>query len=507
MQEIMKEEEKFIQSLHPYERAVLPVLTDGISLASLVEKTKLQEVEVMRGLQWLESKNVLRINKKVTEIIHLDTNGKIYLEKGLPEKRFLEVLERPLRLEEIKEKAALDANEFNVCLGSLKSKGCIAINKGIAITEQGRERLVKLLFYQQFLKKLPVTVASLQDDEKEIYHELKARKEIINIEEEKTITISLTDLGRKLSKIEVIEHLIDQVTPTLLREGSWNNKKFRRYDVTFQVPRVYGGKRHFVHQALQYMKRIWLDLGFQEMTGDYIQPSFWNFDALFTPQDHPAREMQDTFFVAGKGKIEDKQLMEKVKKTHEDGWKTGSKGWQYQWNEQAAQSLVLRTHTTVLSAQTLARLQQQGIPGKYFAIGKVFRNEVLDWSHLFEFHQAEGIVVSEDVTFRDLLGYLKEFFQKMGFEKIRFRPAYFPYTNFSTEVEVFHPVHKKWIELGGAGMFRSEVVIPLLGKDIPVLAWGLGLERILVDYYGITDLREIYSNDLKKLREMKVWLK
>ena len=147
------------------------------------------------------------------------------------------------------------------------------------------------------------------------------------------------------------------------------------------------------------------------------------------------------------------------------------------------------------------------MPAKFFALGRCFRNESLDWSHLFEFNQTEGIVVDPDATFRNLLGYLKQFFKKMGFEKARFRPAFFPYTEPSVEIDVFHPVHKTWLELGGAGMFRPELTIPLLGEEIPVLAWGPGFDRILMGYYEINDMRELYSNDLEQLRKIKAWNK
>ena len=249
-------------------------------------------------------------------------------------------------------------------------------------------------------------------------------------------------------------------------------------------------------------------MGFKEMTGNIIQTSFWNFDALFVPQDHPARDLQDTLFIKNpeKGYLPKKELVKRVSETHKSGWTTGSKGWGYNWKEEEAQLNLLRTHTTVLSAQVISRLKYNDLPCKFFSIGKVFRNEALDWSHLSEFYQSEGIVVDENVNFKNLLGYLKEFFKKMGFEKIRFRPGYFPYTENSIEPEVFHPINKKWIELGGAGIFRPEVVKPLLGKDIPVLAWGLGIERIVSLYYEINDLRDLYENDIKKLREFKAFI-
>jgi phenylalanyl-tRNA synthetase alpha chain len=273
------------------------------------------------------------------------------------------------------------------------------------------------------------------------------------------------------------------------------------------VPAIHGGKKHFVNQSIEYAKKIWTDLGFKEMTGTKIQTSFWNFDALFQPQDHPARDMHDTFFISGiSGKLPDKSIVSKVKKAHESGI-SGSKGWQYSWSPEEAKSLVLRTHTTCLSAQTISELTEKDLPAKFFAIGKNFRNETVDWSHGFEFYQTEGIVVDENVTLRHLLGYLKEFYKKMGFEKIRFTPAYFPYTEPSVEIAAYHPEKKIWLELGGAGIFRPEVTAPLLGKSIPVLAWGQGFDRIITDYYKIKDLREMYSNNLKSLREKEKWIK
>ena len=164
-----------------------------------------------------------------------------------------------------------------------------------------------------------------------------------------------------------------------------------------------------------------------------------------------------------------------------------------------------------MSAQTLAKLGQlkNSIDknGKYFAIGKTFRNETVDWGHGFEFNQTEGIVVGKDLNFRHLLGYLKEFFSKMGYNKVRFRPSYFPYTEPSVEIDVWHPERKVWFELGGAGIFRPEVTIPLLGEHIQVLAWGPGFDRTIMEYNEIKDLREMYSNDLTKLRNKKMIIK
>ncbi|MBR9703441.1 phenylalanine--tRNA ligase subunit alpha, partial [Candidatus Woesearchaeota archaeon] len=251
--------------------------------------------------------------------------------------------------------------------------------------------------------------------------------------------------------------------------------------------------------------------GFQEMEGDYVQTAFWDLDALFVPQDHPAREMQDTFYLENpsKQKIDDKKVYEAVKATHENGGDTGSKGWGYTFSKKESEQLMLRTHTTVLSAQTLDLIKKgkKQLPGKYFAVGKIFRNEELDWKHLFEFTQVEGIVVDPNADFSHLLGYLELFFQKIGYEKVRVRPGHFPYTEPSVEVDGWHPVKKEWVELGGAGLFRPEVTKTLIGKEVPVLAWGLGMERSISEYFAITDIRDLYNHDLKELRTMKKWVK
>ncbi len=243
------------------------------------------------------------------------------------------------------------------------------------------------------------------------------------------------------------------------------------------------------------------------MRGNFVDTEFWNFDCLYVPQDHPAREMQDTFYMKNPhlGDLPE-WAEERIGKTHEQGTSKSWLSWGGKWSPDMARQLVLRTHTTVLSARTLVYLRENGkIPGKYFSVGRVFRNEAIDWSHLSEFDQCEGIVVDPDVTFRHLLGYLKIFFNKLGYPEARFRPAYFPYTEPSVEIEVYHPVKRKWVELGGAGVFRPEVTEPLLGEDIPVLAWGPGLSRMVFIDFDLKDIRRLYANDLEVLRKIKLW--
>ncbi|MEK6969672.1 MAG: phenylalanine--tRNA ligase subunit alpha [Nanoarchaeota archaeon] len=502
-----------IAKLHPLERAVLPFLIEENNLQEIVKKSTLQEIEVMRALQWLENKAVLKINTEKKKIVLLDKNARRYKKEGLPEKAFLKVLTDEYKgLNIITKKSKLSREEVNACLGLLKRKVAIETQKNsegvleVKITEQGKKVLEKPTFEEQFLmKEFPVDLNSIKDVEKFAFDELKKRKDFLIVEESKTTTIKLTDLGTELASSDLGGEVINRLTAGMLKTGSWKDQQFRAYDVEINVPEKFPGKKHFVNEAIEYIKTIFLEMGFTEMQGNYLQSAFWDLDALFVPQDHPAREMQDTFYLAGKAKLP--SLWEKIKVVHETGGDTGSKGWRYKFSKEETEQLLLRTHTTVLSAHTLANLKKEDLPAKFFAVGKVFRNETLDWKHLFEFYQVEGIVVDPQANLKHLKGYLTQFYKKMGYEKVRMQPAHFPYTEPSLEVYVFHPIKKEWIELGGAGIFRPEVVKPLLGFDCPVLAWGQGMERIISDYWSFADLRDLYKNDAKQIKEIKKWLK
>lgn len=509
--------DNLIRQLHPLERKVLPFLKDSSAFSDLVSKSGLKDIEVMRALQWLQNKQIIILKEEIKETVSLDSNGEEYLKKKLPERRFLEVLsEKPHHVQHILKAAKLNEAELNICLGILKGKAAISLTKesgslNASITSHGKSLLGKESLEESFLNHLPKDTGSLKDEEKFALDSLLKRKGIIKVEKHKLKFAELTSLGRKLLESGISDkEVIDRLTPAIIKSGAWKQKGFRAYDIKINVPSVYFGKRHFVNQAIEYIKRIWLDLGFTEMEGNMLQTAFWDLDSLFVPQDHPAREMQDTFYISGKkgilGGSLPQPLAKNVKATHEDGWTTGSKGWRSPWSEAKAKEVLMRTHTTVLSAQTINRLKESELPAKFFSVNRVFRNETLDWKHLFEFHQVEGIVVDPNANFRHLKGYLREFYTKMGYKDVRMRPAHFPYTEPSVEVDVLHPEKNEWIELGGAGIFRPEVVKPLLGKDIPVLAWGQGMERIITSYFGITDLRDVYKNDMKQIREMKTWL-
>ena len=512
------ETQDILKNLHPLEKKIIPILKKSTDFDYIVKESGLKEIEVSRGLYWLSAKELIEVSESLEDVVALDRNGELYVKKGLPERRFLVALEKldraKILLSELLEHSDLDKDEVNICIGSLKKKMTINVEKDgelcFSITDYGKKLISQKSLEEKFLEKeFPVLISSLSDEEKYAFDELKKRRSIIKIDTLRTKKILVTKFGKDFLKKDLKDLGKDQLgklTPEMIISGSWKKSEFREYDVKAQVPPVYPGKRHFVNQAIRYIKQVWLELGFKEMTGNHLQTAFRDLDALFVPQDHPAREMQDTFYIADPASGKLPSFSDKVKKMHESG-DNDSSGWGYIFSEDEAKRNLLRTHTTVLSAEVISQLKKEELPVKVFAVGKVYRNEALDWKHLFEFFQVEGIVIDPNANLGHLIGYLREFYTKLGFSDVRVRPAHFPYTEPSLEVEVYNPKKKQWIELGGAGIFRPEVVKPLLGIDVPVLAWGQGLERGIVEYFNFTNLRDLYRNDIKKIKEMKYWMK
>ena len=490
-------------SLHEHEKAILLALKKPMSQQELALAAKINPDSVAHASLWLFSKGLVTVKEDKRELVTLGKEGTEYMKAGLPERQALGHMKKGHATMAELEKA-LGKEKYRIAMTWLmRKKLAFAANGVLTLTESGKTALDSKLAEEKALAAVAAG-ASIADTELEM---LKGRGGLVKVTDETTRTVTITPEGKKLVERGITAGGENSVTPAMLRDGSWKKKSFRPYDVSAPVPRLYPGRRHFVRQATDYVRNIWLEMGFKEMTGPIINTSFWNFDALFTSQEHPVREMQDTFFVdAAGGELPDSELVKRVKEVHELGSRD-SIGWDYDWSEDIAKRRVLRTHTTVLSARTLATLKESDLPAKYFTIGRCFRNEALDWKHLFEFNQVEGIVVDPDVNFKHLLGYLKQFLGKLGFEKARFRPSYFPYTEMSMEMDVLHPLKNEWVELGGAGMFRPEVVEPLLGRDIPVLAWGPGFDRLIMDYYAITDIRELYKNDVQQLRTIRQWMK
>ncbi|KAI6652026.1 Phenylalanine--tRNA ligase alpha subunit [Oopsacas minuta] len=289
-----------------------------------------------------------------------------------------------------------------------------------------------------------------------------------------------------------------EITAAMLASNAWKQMEFKPLNLRAKGNLPQGGHLHPLLKGRAQMRQIFIEMGFSEMpTNNFVECSFWNFDALFQPQQHPARDAHDTFFISDPPLTTDlpQEYVERVKRVHESGG-YGSTGYKYDWKIGEAQKNILRTHTTAVSARMLYKLAQDGFkPAKYFSIDRVFRNETMDSTHLVEFHQVEGVVADYNLTLGHLIGIFAEFFKKLGIEKLRFKPAYNPYTEPSLEIFGYHEGNKTWIEVGNSGVFRPEMLLPMgLPKDVVVLAWGLSLERPIMIKYGFDNIRKLVGH-------------
>ncbi|MEM2930248.1 MAG: phenylalanine--tRNA ligase subunit alpha [Thermoproteota archaeon] len=472
----------------------------ALGFSELCLLTGLSESSAASAVSSLSQKGLVSFSARETKYARLTGEGEYHSRNGLPERRLVKlVLEKggAMSLEEAR-KTYPDEAFFTIALGWLRRKawGTIRAVNGVPhiIVEKDPPEGVDETVVRM-LASGPLDISLLNTEAVR----LLSSRGIVKIEERVDRLVSLTEAG-SLVELKVA---ITQLTPELLRTGEWRNVELKPYDVTADVEPVYPGKLHPLTEFIKEVKEIFTEMGFTEAKGPLVESCFWNFDALFTPQDHPAREMQDTFYLShpSSAELTDRELVERVRRTHEDGWETGSTGWGGKWSEDAAKKLVLRTHTTCVSVRYLYEHREP--PVKVFSVDRVFRNERVSFKSLAEFHQIEGIIMDRSVTLRDLKGVLTEFYRKLGLEKVQFWPSYFPYTEPSMNSVVYVPQAGRWLELCGMGVFRPEVTKPL-GIDYPVLAWGGGLERLLMLRLGVTDIRVLYQNDLGWLRRVKL---
>jgi phenylalanyl-tRNA synthetase alpha chain len=498
--------------LHEHERRVLLAL-EGRETATTQElsiETSLGRDAVEKASAWAETKGVVTFREEVSKRFNLTEEGRKYAREGLPEKNLVNLVAEGINdIANLKSKL----ETLSIALIWVRRNGWANINDGkILLSSEGLQVKNKKLADEQLLESLvDGSLDKSIDEETQARLEKLEKRNLVDVTVSRQRWVELTDEGKNLlpviKKIQTTP-IITQITPKILKNNSWKNTRFQGYDITLPVPSLYPGKRHFLSSIIDYIRRFWVELGFKEMTGEYLELNFWNFDALFQPQDHPARDLADTFYLKTpeKGHLPTADMVENVKQTHENGWTTGSTGWQYTWDPEISARNCLRTHTTSLSVNQIAKLSPDELPGKFFSVGRVFRNETIDWNHLAEFYQTDGIVIGEGVTFKNMQGYLKAYLEGLGLKRFRFRPGYFPYTEMSMEAEVWIEERGEWMELFGAGMFRPEVVKPLIGIDVPVLAWGPGFDRLIMQSYGIDSIRQLYGNDLGLLRSARLWM-
>jgi phenylalanyl-tRNA synthetase alpha chain len=499
---------------------VLKAISEGDSDPQSIAKKLDMKVEAVRAsADVLGEQGLAQVSKSVVEIFSLTDEGMKYAKEGLPERNLLSIIGTGKPMADLKDPSV------KISLGWARKKGWATIEKGV-LKPTGVALLGKDEGILEALLNGPMSSSSF--DCKSL-SDLKSRG-LIKSDISKSWSYEITDAGRSATECQKVRlgglvagavgsasskqrRVIGQLTSDLIKTGEWVEKedglywmhggsedRVRSYDVTLAAERIYPGKKHPYQRLIDNMREIMLEMGFVEIKGQIVQSSFWNFDALFQPQDHPAREMQDTFYLDSQAEIPD---FVKVKEMHECGGSVGSTGWGGCWRPEVARQEVLRTHTTGVTIKYLADHPQP--PVKAFGIDRVYRREAIDTTHTPEFEQLEGIVMDENVTFCHLLGILKEFYAKMGFEEVRFRPGYFPYTEPSVEPEVFID-GLGWVELGGAGVFRKEVTAPFVIEH-PVLAWGLGVSRVAMLKLGLKDLRLLYQSDIEWLRRTPVSIK
>ena len=349
-----------------------------------------------------------------------------------------------------------------------------------------------------FIESLPAAVEALDMN---LLEHFKSRRGLIESVISTTRTWCITPQGQSVESAALTEkQSISEITTELLQSDAWKDADYRPFDVTLESATPRTGRSHPMQALIERVRSIFLEMGFSELVDDYVQTAGWNMDALFIPQDHPAREMQDTFYLENPKSIElPKHLTDAWGAIHEHGGETGSVGWGGKFSAETSEKSLLRTHTTVNTIQYLAANPKDAC--RVFSVDRVFRKEAIDRTHLPEFHQIEGIIMEEGANLQMLVATLKTFYAKMGYPEVRVRPAYFPYTEPSLEIEV--KWRGKWLELGGAGIFRPEVTEPL-GISSPVLAWGMGLERLAMLVLGLDDIRQLYISDLEWLRNQPI---
>jgi phenylalanyl-tRNA synthetase alpha chain len=500
-----------MSSLRQNETLVLSALKKlgrKATILEIAERTGLQDTAIMRATLALSESGLARVHEKQVLLARLNQEGTSYAQLGLPESRLARAVLSSggeVSVDEAMAKAHLGKDAIPMVLGWIRRKdlatiqkreGIIYIKTSSSVQPDPDEEVLRLIYEAGEAK-----VQDLDPQQRETISRLKGRN-LLDTVQKVDREVELTSGGLSLDGLEARTGLVTALTSEMITSREWKNLKLREYDVTASPPAVYPGKKNAYMEFMEEARRILLSMGFTEHEGPLVEMEFWNFDVLFQAQDHPAREIHDSYILKEPkvGDLDSMDLVERVRKTHENGWRTGSTGWGYSWNRKIAERLMLRTQTTAVSMRYLA--SHKDPPVKMFCLSKVFRPDVLDAKHSMEFAQLEGIVGDEGINLRHLLGFLENFASTMKLGEVRFKPGYFPFTEPSVESFIKHQT-LGWIEFVGAGMFRPEVLKPL-DIDFPVIAWGMGFDRLAMIALGIDDIRELHSKRLDWLREKPI---
>ncbi len=509
-----------IKNLHPLEIKVLLKYSDSDELTSekLQKDLNYKEGHANQAFSWLSGKELL---KEVSRIPHtffeLSDFGRKVLNEGFAEEKIINYLKEngPKTLPEIANALGLENKDVGSAFGSLSKDKVCSMNAEKKAEYAGSPLPERFVVAKAIIEKASKKEGSILESteldakESEIMQTLTKKRGISETPfktiERETVTFKLLPCAREvveeLKKAGITGNEIGEITPQLLASGDWKNGTFRGYNIAIPPARIIPGRTNPYVQFLESVKDKLCSLGFQEFDGPLVETEFWNGDALFMPQFHAARDIHDVYRLKypTHAKSIEEPYLSNVAAVHRNGGNTGSRGWNYNFDNEFTRRLIMRSQGTVLSAHQLHKAQ---IPGKYFGIARCFRYDKVDATHLSDFYQTEGIILGEDVNLKTLLGMLEMFAKEIaGAEEVKYVPGYFPFTEPSIEVHIKHP-KLGWFELGGSGIFRPEVT-KAMGIDVPVLAWGIGIDRMALMALGLNDLRELFCEDIERVRLRK----
>lgn len=504
-----------IKSLHPLEVKVLKFADATTVLSQDVLKEALSYVtgHANQALSWLEQKGLIKEEKREAHtFFELTENGNEVVEKGLPSERIVALVQKEgaLTLTEIASKLGLENSDVGSSFGALRASNTLAMdeNKKVVIAPNfspNKEVEVQKGLIERAKRDGSIDESILSDDEKKAIAKISRKRgsdSVFKEIERTSVFYRLTEDGLNAKEALLNAHItgdeLGENTKEIITSGKWKDTPFREYALNAPLSRLFPGRLNPYGEFISIIKDKLMAMGFEEFDGPLVENEFWNGDALFMPQFHSARDIHDVYYVKEPAYTDalDEKWLNAVKEVHENGGSLPSRGWEYKFDPNFSRRQLLRSQGTVLSAHTLTKAK---IPGKYFGVVRCFRYDQVDATHGADFYQTEGIVVSKDANLRTLLGMLKMFATEIaGATEVKYVPGYFPFTEPSVEVHIKHPV-LGWFELGGSGIFRPEVTRPL-GIDVPVLAWGMGIDRMALMHLGLNDLRDLFENDLEKVR-------
>ncbi|OCK77767.1 hypothetical protein K432DRAFT_436345 [Lepidopterella palustris CBS 459.81] len=470
---------------HDLTQEVLNLLDEKSTIGTNDDFPSIPQPEIKAALDRLASRSMITYETLDAEQVLLTAEGRVICDEGSHEFKVWDA---------VRQNGRLPIKELPSYVGADSAK----VGQGNA-------------FRNKWIKKdgdsLVLVAKAVQDSTRELLQKVQETralgdaKVLADLKKRKLVTLGkvfsyIVSKGPKYAK-EIPAEVTD-LTAEMLANGRWETANFKPYNFNALGASQNAGALHPLNKVRTEFRNIFFSLGFVEMpTGHFVDSGFWNFDALFVPQQHPARDVQDTFFVsdppradrpradpcteaqldameAGSRKLfstpessarkitarDYEQYWANIKAVHQTG-AFGSIGYRYPWSEDECLRLVLRTHTTAVSTWVLHRLAEDPRPARYFSIDRVFRNETVDATHLAEFHQIEGVIADYSLTLGGLMLFLQNFFAKMGIENLRFKPAYNPYTEPSMEVFGYHKGLGRWVEIGNSGMFRPEMLEPM----------------------------------------------